>query len=168
MRSEDDDEERGRTSPGAEPVPEGRNPTHPPPGSFLEWPVPRIGLEVVLGAAGGALLAMTLPGARPNLALFVGIGAAAAPIALLLTPRRVGAGHRALRYGLALAVVASLAASFVAGADALLLEELLGLGLLILGVGAVGHLCLALSLDRGGGSPTGNEREGRPSDRGEP
>jgi hypothetical protein len=168
MRSKDDEGERGRKSPGSEPAPEGRNPTHPPPGNFLEWPVPRIGLEVVLGAAGGAFLAMTLPGARPHLVLFVGIGATAAPIALLLTPRRVAPGHRALRYGVALAVVASLAASFVAGAEALLLEELLGLGILILGVGAAGHLCLALSLDRGAAAPTGDEREGRPSDGGGP
>jgi hypothetical protein len=122
----------------------------PPPSTldFLEWPLPRIAMEVLLGAGGGFLLSQVLPGGEEVTALFVAVGAAAAPVALLLTPRRGSVGYRAIRYGLALAVVVTLVASFAAGPKALLLEELLGLGLLILAIGTAGHGALAMTLDR--------------------
>jgi hypothetical protein len=144
----------------------GRPPPPPSALDFLEWPLHRIALEVILGAGGGFLLSRVLPGGEEAAALFVAVGAAAAPVALLLTPRRGSPGYRAIRYGLALAVVVTLVASFVAGPEALLLEELLGLALLILAVGTAGHGALAATVDRVPGAedprPSGSGESGDP------
>jgi hypothetical protein len=120
----------------------------PPLRELLEWPLPRILLEVLLGATGGALLAFALHGAEAAFVLFAGVGAVSAPISLLLTPRKGGIPYRAFRYGLALSVVVTLVASFVAGPEGFPLEELLAFGMILFLLGWVGHAALAGTVDR--------------------
>lgn len=135
------------------------DPAPPPLGAYLERRPLRLFVEGVVGAAGGGILAHALPDQADRLALFVTVGALAAPIALLLTPVRGSLRYRAVRYGLSLAVLVTLVASFVAGADGLLVDELLGLGVFVFAVGTLGHAVLSIAL--GGG-----EGEDEPTSRG--
>jgi hypothetical protein len=128
--------------------PEGDSLPRPPLRELLEWPVPRLLLEAVAGAAGGALLALALHGAQAPFAWFAGVGAVAAPVSLLLTPRKGGIPYRAFRYGLALSVVVTLAASFVAGPEGFPLDELLAFGMILFVLGWVAHAALASTVDR--------------------
>lgn len=126
---------------------------------LMEWSPARLFLEVLMGAGGGALLALALPGEEAGLALFAGMGAVAAPTALLLTPRKGGPAYRAFRYGLALSVVVTLVASFLAGAETLSLEELLAFGMILFAVGWLGHGALAVTVDRMRGTEATGARE---------
>ncbi len=124
---------------------------------FVERSLPRIFLEGVLGAIGGGALSVFATGSAG--ATWITVGALAAPIALLLTPVRGGIAYRALRYGVALAVLVMLIVSFTLGREGVLLEELLTLGASLLVVGAGVHAALLLLVegrDRGelpGGPP---------------
>lgn len=133
---------------GSPEEPGGGDLPRPPIRDLLEWPLPRILIEAVLGSAGGALLAFALPGAGASYLLFAGVGAVAAPVSLLLTPRTGGIPYRAFRYGLAISVVVSLVASFVAGPETFLLEELLAFGMILFVLGWGGHAVLASTVDR--------------------
>jgi hypothetical protein len=128
--------------------PGGNDPPRPPLQELLEWPLPRILLEVIVGAAGGALLAFALHGAEASFPGFAGVGAVSAPLSLLLTPRKGGIPYRAFRYGLALSVVVTLAASFVAGPEGFPLEELLAFGMILFVLGWLGHAVLAGTVDK--------------------
>lgn len=113
-----------------------------------EWPALRIAVEPLLGAAAGALLAHLLPGAQAATGVFAAVGAGVAPLSLLLTPRRGSPPFRAVRYGLAAAVIGALAASFLVGAEGLRFEELIGLGALLFLAAGTLHLGLAVTVDR--------------------
>jgi hypothetical protein len=105
-----------------------------------------------VGGAAGWLLAgaLGLPDtSRPGVAA---AGALLAPLALLLTPVHGRLLVRAVRYGGALAVLGTLLVSFTGPGRERPVDELLGVGVLLLMVGAVGHgLFLAASRGQGGG-----------------
>jgi hypothetical protein len=122
-------------------------PPPPPLWSFLEYSFGRIALEAAIGASAGWFLARAL-GGEGNHAGILGAaaGAVLAPLALLLTPSRGGAGLRAFRYGLALAVLGTLLLSFTGpGRDRPLDELVLG-SFFFFGLGAVGHGLVLLSV----------------------
>lgn len=108
----------------------------------------RLLLEAVVGAGGGMALSLALPDWGMGAAGFALAGALAAPVALLLTPVHGSLAYRAIRYGLGLALPVILVTSFVVGAEGLLLEDLLVLGLFLFCIGAVGHGAVAGALDR--------------------
>ncbi len=126
-------------------------PSHPPLRAFVERSLGRLALEAVLGATGGTALALALPQGEGRQVAFAVVGAAVAPLALMLTPVGGSAVRRAFRYGLALSVLLSIFISFAVGADRLLLEELIAFGLLIFAIGFVGHGAVAMTLDRAEG-----------------
>jgi hypothetical protein len=129
----------------------------PPLRELVEWSFPRILLEVILGATGGALLPFAIHSAQASFLLFAGVGALSAPLSLLLTPRKGGIPYRAFRYGLALSVVVTLVASFVAGPEAFPLEELLAFGMILFILGWLAHAALAGTVDRAFPPPSSPE-----------
>jgi hypothetical protein len=140
-----DEKERARrqaaeSDPGSGPEVEAEPAPDPPElRDFLERSPARLLVEALLGAAAGTLLAGALrPEDAPTLAFAVA-GSITAPLALLLTPISGPVPYRALRYGTALAVLGVLLVSFTAGLEGVRLEELVALGILLLGIGAVGH-----------------------------
>ncbi len=122
---------------------------------LVERSIPRIFVEGVVGAVGGAILGTVLTDPGAAVAHWVTIGALAAPTALLLTPLRGSVSYRATRYGLALSVLVMLLISFLMGREGVFLTDLLALGALVLGVGAAGHGVMILALERGRGDPRG-------------
>jgi hypothetical protein len=102
-----------------------------------------------VGAGAGWLLAGALVGTEDGRAGVALAGAVLAPLALLLTPLQGSIMVRSLRYGGALAVLGMLAVSFTGPGRERPVGELLAIGLLLLGIGAVGHgLLLAGGGDR--------------------
>jgi hypothetical protein len=120
----------------------------------------RLIVEGLLGASAGLLLSVPLagPGVRWSFAL---AGAVLAPLALLLTPIEGTLLRRALRYGLALAVLATLLVSFTGPGRERPVGELVGLGVLFFGIGAVGHSFLARARDPARGGDSGAPRDPR-------
>lgn len=118
----------------------------PPLIEFLERSPGRLLLEAALGAVGGAVLAGALPGGAGREGLFAAVGGAAAVVSLMLTPVSGSVPYRALRYGIALSLTVTLIYSFAAGTD-LLVEQLLAIGIVVFGIGAVGHGLMAATLD---------------------
>lgn len=108
----------------------------------------RLALEAVVGAGGGMALSLALPDWGMGPTGFAVAGALAAPVALLLTPVHGSLVYRAIRYGMGLALPVILVTSFVVGAEGLLLEDLLVLGLFLFCIGAVGHGTVAGVMDR--------------------
>ncbi|TVR64015.1 MAG: hypothetical protein EA422_07700 [Gemmatimonadales bacterium] len=145
-------EETALTSPNLDPesdtLPDLDELPRPPLRELMERTPSRLALEAVVGAGGGAALSLALPDWGMGTAGFAVAGAMAAPIALLLTPVHGSLPYRAIRYGFGLALPVTLVISFVAGADGLLLEDLLVLGLFLFCIGAVGHGAVAAALDR--------------------
>jgi hypothetical protein len=146
-------------SPGREEPPERRAdeeeelPPPPPLQEFMERSVARLGVEAALGAAGGYVLATVLPQGEGRVLQFALVGGLAAPLALLLTPLTGSVRYRGARYGLALSVVVTLVVSFATGRHSLPVEELLAFGILIFGIGAVGHGVMATALDSASATP---------------
>jgi hypothetical protein len=151
------DDEVTEPATGSPEEPGGDDLPRPPIRELLEWPLPRILLEAVLGSAGGALFSFALPGAGASYLLFAGVGGVAAPVSLLLTPRTGGIPYRAFRYGLAISVVVTLVASFMAGPEAFLLEELLAFGITLFVLGWGAHAVLAGTVDRAFPPPSSPE-----------
>jgi len=120
----------------------------PPLRELMERTPSRLALEAVVGAGGGMALSLALPEWGLGPFGFAVAGALAAPVALLLTPVHGSLSYRAIRYGFGLSLPVILVTSFVVGADGLLLEDLLVLGLFLFCIGAVGHGAVAAALDR--------------------
>ncbi|TVP46074.1 MAG: hypothetical protein EA350_07660 [Gemmatimonadales bacterium] len=119
--------------------------------SFVERSPLRLLAEAVVGGTAGWLLsnALGVPEAsRPGFAV---AGAVLAPIALLLTPLTGSTMGRALRYGGAVAVLGMLALSFTGPGRERPVGELLALGILLLGIGTVGHGILLVASGGDGG-----------------
>jgi hypothetical protein len=118
---------------------ESRDPELPPPpplSSFVERTPLRLLAEAGVGAGAGFLVAGALGMEGWRVAAAGGI---LAPLALLLTPVSGGLVARAVRYGLALAVLGMLLVSFTGPGDERPVDELLGIGFLLLVVGGLGH-----------------------------
>ncbi len=136
-------------------------PPPPPLWSFLEHSSARILVEAGVGAGAGWLLAGNLPGflvgdvARDAVAWALA-GAVLAPLALLLTPSRGGRSARALRYGLALAVLGTLLLSFTGPGRDRPLDELLLAAVFLGCVGAAGHGLFLLTVPAPPGSFEGD------------
>lgn len=124
----------------------------PPPSiwSFAERGPMRVALEAFLGGVAGYLLAVPLGLEEARLALAV-LGAVAAPVSLLLTPLTGPPAYRALRYGMALAVLLTLVVSFAGQGRDRPIGELLFWGAFFFIVGAIAHGAMALTIDRGEG-----------------
>jgi hypothetical protein len=86
-------------------------------------------------------------------------GAILAPLSLLLTPSRGSRGVRALRYGLALAVLGALLLSFTGPGRDRPLDELLMGSAFFFALGAVGHGLVILSVKDSGQSTYDDEYE---------
>lgn len=134
----------------SEAVPGGPSgPDDPPPLSeFVERTPSRLALEAVLGAGAGFLVGPLLFPEAGGALPFAVAGAILAPMSLLLTPLAGGIMYRAFRYGIALAVLVTLAVSFMVGAEVLPVDELLVIALFVFAVGAVGHGIVAAVVDR--------------------
>ncbi len=115
-------------------------------GDLMEYSLPRLALEVTIGATAGAVLGYLLAPEAPRTGLFALAGAILAPIALLLTPTAGSVTYRAVRYGGALALLGTLAISFVAGIGGVDVAELVAVGVLLFAVGSIGHAVLIRSL----------------------
>lgn len=130
--------------------------------SFVERSLLRLLAEALVGGAGGWLLAGPLgipDDARPAVAL---AGAFLAPLALLLTPLHGSTVTRAIRYGGAIAVLGTLLVSFTGPGRERPVDELLAFGLLLLGIGTVGHgLLLVASGGDGGGDDHQESDDGK-------
>lgn len=128
--------------------------THPDPPaapsvwSFVERPWWRIALECVLGATAGALLAGPLDADSLRWALSLG-GGVLAPTALMLTPVHGPLVYRALRYGVALAVLATLVVSFSGEGRDRPIDEVLAWGLAFLILGTLAHGLMIATLPAG-------------------
>jgi hypothetical protein len=106
-----------------------------------------------VGGAAGWFLAEALGVGASGRGWVAVAGAVVAPLALLLTPLHGSLMVRALRYGGAVAVLGTLVVSFTGPGRERPVGELLALGVLLLGVGTVGHgLLLAAGGDREGES----------------
>ncbi|TVP55997.1 MAG: hypothetical protein EA351_09285 [Gemmatimonadales bacterium] len=124
----------------------------PPPSiwSFAERGPGRMALEAALGGAAGYLLATPLGLEELRLSLAL-LGAVAAPLSLTLTPLEGPPAYRAMRYGMALAVILTLVVSFAGQGRERPIGELLYWGAFFFIIGAIAHGALALTLDRGEG-----------------
>jgi hypothetical protein len=129
------------------PEPPGEAPERPPLSAFLERSWGRLLAEGAVGGVVGAVLASVL-GAEELRGHFALSGAVAAPAALMLTPVRGSVVYRALRYGLALAVLLTLVVSMTGPGRDRPVGELLLFGALFFGLGALGHGTMAATLDR--------------------
>jgi hypothetical protein len=107
--------------------------------SFVERSPLRLLAEALVGGTAGWLLSGALGVPEASRSGFAVAGAVLAPLALLLTPLHGATMVRALRYGGALAVLGMLALSFTGPGRERPVSELLGLGILLLGIGTVGH-----------------------------
>ncbi|CAN5813717.1 hypothetical protein BH23GEM11_BH23GEM11_07850 [soil metagenome] len=107
--------------------------------SFVERSPLRLLAEAMVGGAAGWLLSGALGVPESSRTGFAVAGAVVAPLALLLTPLHGSTVVRALRYGGALSVLGMLALSFTGPGRERPVSELLGLGILLLGIGTVGH-----------------------------
>ncbi len=110
---------------------------------FLERHPLRLLVEASLGAVTGAILGELLRPEQPSPVLFAAAGAVLAPLSLMLTPLEGGIPYRAVRYGAALAILGTLLASFAADAGGVRVDELIALGVVLFGVGALGHGAMA-------------------------
>jgi hypothetical protein len=130
-------------------------PPPPPLSSFVEHSTGRLLVEAAVGASAAWILSFALGAPDEGRLGFLLAGAVVAPAALLLTPLRGALMVRALRYGGALAVVGMLFVSFTGPGRERPIDELLAIGIVLLGVGAVGHgLRIAAA---GGGDETDEE-----------
>ncbi len=136
---ENDPGDAGRRPGEADEGPAGELPPPPPMSAFVERGAVRLMAEAAVGAGVGWLLAGSLGLADVGRGTVALAGAGLAPLALLLTPLHGSIMVRALRYGGALAVLGMLLVSFTGPGRERPVEELLGIGVLLLGVGAVGH-----------------------------
>ncbi len=120
-------------------------PPPPPLSSFVERGPLRLLAEAGVGAGAGFLLAGALgvEGWRAAVA-----GGILAPLALLLTPVAGGVFPRAVRYGLALAVLGMLVVSFSGPGMERPVDEVLGPGFLLFLVGGVGHGVFLSAVER--------------------
>ncbi len=109
-----------------------------------------MGLEAALGGAAGYLLATPLGLEELRLSLAL-LGAVAAPLSLTLTPVVGPPAYRAMRYGMALAVILTLVVSFAGQGRERPIGELLYWGAFFFIVGAIAHGAMALTLDRSEG-----------------
>jgi hypothetical protein len=117
-------------------------------GELMERTPARLLVESAVGAGGGAILSGVFPlGTEMGTLGFALSGALAAPVALLLTPLAGSLAYRAVRYGLGLALPIVLVVSFVGGTEQILVEDLLILGTILFGIGAVGHGAMGRVLD---------------------
>jgi len=107
--------------------------------SFVERSPLRLLAEALVGGTAGWLLSGALGVPEASRSGFAVAGAVLAPLALVLTPLHGATMVRALRYGGALAVLGMLALSFTGPGRERPVSELLGLGILLLGIGTVGH-----------------------------
>lgn len=125
--------------------------------SFMERSPGRLLTEAVLGATAGGVLAVALE--EPELRTgFLVAGALVAPLALMLTPVRGAVWYRALRYGVAVAVILTLVVSFTGVGLERPAGELVVYGALFLVLGTGAHALMALTLDRDG-TPAGDREE---------
>lgn len=114
-------------------------PPPPPLSSFAEHAPARLVVEAAVGASAAWILSFALGAPEGGRLGFLLAGAVVAPAALLLTPLHGPVMVRALRYGGALAVVGMLLVSFTGPGRERPIDELLVIGILLLGVGSVGH-----------------------------
>lgn len=127
--------------------------------SFMERSVGRLVTEAVLGATAGGVLAVALE--EPELrTAFLVTGALVAPVALMLTPVHGPVWYRAVRYGVAVAVLLTLVVSFTGVGLERPAGELVVYGALFLVLGTLAHALMAVTLDRTGVPEAGEDADG--------